>query len=280
MGIENPLSLLYEQYTNGALTIRELEARIFEYVLKSCDDEYGLYFRCRSERIDFLCWFYPRMQGLIERYKQAYSSFDAYVASTLRYSYRSYKARRKKHAFAENACWNASNSGLVSCDSGIMYDDIETIPVNYEIKSPKYVLLILLKSYYYVSDEMVYKAASAMGMPPEVLGKMIDTLHALQIGKIERVQRLVSAAHCLYYRCLNYERQLAGKIENPQARDLVLQRLEKGRQRLENMRKRLKSMRIEATNSDLAKLLGVPKGTIDSRLALIKSKLAANKLDF
>jgi hypothetical protein len=279
MGAENPLSLLYEQYTSGYLTVRELESRIFEYVLESCNEEYGLYFKHRSERIDFLCWFYPRMQGLIKRYEQTCSSFDAYVASTLRFSYRSYKERRKRYAAAENACWNASSSDLTSCDSETAYD-VEAMPCKYKIKSPKYVLLVLLKSYYYVSDELVHKAAAALDMTPEILGKRIDTLHALQMKKIEKMQKLVSTAHCLYYRCLNYEKQLANKIENPQLCGLILQRLERGRRRLENIRKRLKSMRIEATNSDLAKLLGVPKGTIDSRLALIKNKLSANELDF
>ncbi|MDR0409003.1 MAG: hypothetical protein LBH18_01195 [Spirochaetaceae bacterium] len=283
MNIENPLSFLYEEYRDGNLTSRDLEARIFRHIMESCDDEYGLYFRCRSDRIDFLCWFYPRMRGIIERYNQNYSSFDAYVASTLYYSYRSYKERRKRHAAAENACWKASNSGSLVCESETpeaMCEESETPSGNYKIKSPKYVLLILLKSYYYVSDALINKAASALNMTPEDLGKMVDTLHELQIEKIERRRRLVSASHCLYNRCLNYERQLASKIENVQVCNSLVQRLERSRRRLTNMRERLKYTRIEATNSDLAKLLGVPKGTIDSRLATIKSKMSANDFDF
>jgi DNA-directed RNA polymerase specialized sigma24 family protein len=117
-------------------------------------------------------------------------------------------------------------------------------------------------------------------MPPEVLGKMIDTLHGLQMEKIERHRKLVSMTHSLYYRCLSYERQLVNKIENTPTSDLLSRRLARSRQRLVNVRKRLKSMRIEATNSDLAKLLGIPKGTVDSRLAAIKNKLSVNELDF
>jgi hypothetical protein len=161
-----------------------------------------------------------------------------------------------------------------------VYQEAETPPGAYRVKSPKYALLLLLKSYYYVSDELADKAARALGMDIKVLGGMIDTLYNLQLKKIMRLRRLANAVHCLYFRCLDYERQLSSRHENPQIRTLISRRLESGRARLANMRNRLKSMRIEATNSSLAKLLGVPKGTIDSRLASIKSKLTASELQF
>ncbi|MDR2660131.1 MAG: hypothetical protein LBC27_09150 [Spirochaetaceae bacterium] len=280
MGLEGYLSQLYKQYKAGAMTMRKFEACIFKHILDSRGNDYGLYFKCRSERIDFLCWFYPRMHGIVERYEQGYSSFDAYVASTIRYSYRSYKERKRRRSASENACWNASNMDMEVCYPEKIYEDEEELYNKYTVKSPKHILLVLLKSYYYVSDRLVNKVASALDMSPEVLGRMIDTLHGLQLEKIERLNKLVSATHCLYYRCLSYERQLANQIENPQYHDLLLKRLERSRQRLSNMRERLKSIRIEATNSDLAKVLGVPKGTIDSRMAVIKNKLSANNLNF
>jgi hypothetical protein len=166
------------------------------------------------------------------------------------------------------------------CEPEKIYEDEEELYDKYTVKSPKYILLVLLKSYYYVSDRLVNKVASALDISPEVLGRMIDTLHGLQLEKIERLNKLTAATHRLYYRCISYDRQLANQIENPQYHGLLLRRLERGRQRLSNMRKRLKSMRIEATNSDLAKVLGVPKGTIDSRMATIKNKLSANNLNF
>jgi hypothetical protein len=37
-------------------------------------------------------------------------------------------------------------------------------------------------------------------------------------------------------------------------------------------------MRIEATNSELSEVMGIPKGTIDSRWALIKSEQRLTKV--
>jgi DNA-directed RNA polymerase specialized sigma24 family protein len=278
---DGPLSNFYQRYKAGNMTARDLEAGIFEYFLSNYSNQYGLYFRNRCERIDFLCWAYPRMRNAIERYDSAYASFDAYVASTIRYSYRNYKSREKKRAAMENACWNASGDGGQEVrEQEAVYQDTEIPPGAYRVKSPKRALLVLLKSYYYVSDELVRKAARVLGMTPEVLGGMIDTLYGLQLEKIMRLRRLANAVHSLYFRCLDYERQLSDSHENPQISALLSRRLERGRARLANMRNRLRSTRIEATNSSLAKLLGVPKGTIDSRLAFIKNKLSGNQLRF
>jgi DNA-directed RNA polymerase specialized sigma24 family protein len=260
------------------MTAREMEAGVFKYVLESCGDEYGLYFKDRGERADFLCWFYPRMRNAIARYDSRRASFDAYVASTIRYSYRNYRRLGKSRDMSEHAFWSAN--GGEAAASGPEPDGDETPSGAYRITSPKYAQLVLLKSFYYVSDELVCKAASVMGVTPEILGEMIDKLHQLQLKKITRLRKLINAAHCQYFRCLKYENQLAGGYENTQMNELLSRRLERGRRRLANMRLRLKSTRIEATNRDLAKVLGVPKGTIDSRLACIRNKMSGNTLEF
>jgi hypothetical protein len=157
------------------------------------------------------------------------------------------------------------------------YEEAE-LPVDYRVEEPNYILLMLLKSFYYVTEEMLYKAAPTIGIGHEILGNMVDTLHCLQSKKIEKLGQLIRYSHSLYYRCINYERQLIEKRESWPLYGLVSRRLEQGRRRLVSLREQLKSTRIEATNNDLAKVLGIPKGTIDSRWAQIKSNLAHNEL--
>jgi hypothetical protein len=260
--------------------VRDLEAGIFEYILESCNNEYGLYFKNRSERIDFLCWFYPRLRPIIERYDDEYATFDAYVAATLRYAYKFNKVRLKKQIAMEEVCWNACNNGLSVDDDAGENENEDEPSEKVQLSSPKNALLVLLKSYYYVSDKLLHKASLALGIKLDVLGGMIDALHRLRMKKIEKLQKLSNSVHALYYRCINYEKQLADGCEDAYRQEMLSRQLERGKQRLVEMRKRLKTMHIEATNSDLAKVLGVPKGTIDSRLAAIKHKFSKNELDF
>jgi hypothetical protein len=48
--------------------------------------------------------------------------------------------------------------------------------------------------------------------------------------------------------------------------------LEKSKLRIKALRKRLGAIRLDATNRQVAEILGVPKGTVDSSLYAIKSR--------
>ncbi|MDR2097344.1 MAG: hypothetical protein LBP37_02365 [Spirochaetaceae bacterium] len=278
MSEDRPLTFFYRLYEAKGINARELETKLFKHFMNSFDYRYGLYFGSKDEKIDFLCWFYPIMRRAIERYNDVKSSFDAYMASMIRFSYQDYRDRKRRRVAEENNYYKTAESEAAVCDPEADYEKKEMLSGNYQIGEPNYILLVLLKSYYYVSDELLSKAAPVIGIEPEILGKMVDTLRCLQFKKIERLQKLIRYTHCLYYRCIKYEGLLAEKAENWPLRNVFSRRLEHGRQRLFTMRERLKSTRIEATNNDLAKVLGVPKGTIDSRWTLIKSKLAQNSL--
>jgi hypothetical protein len=278
MSDASQMALLYRRYVDGNLSRHELEAGIFKHALDSPNGRYGLVFDNQGDRIDFLCWLYPSLRRAIDRYDSRLASFDAYIAVTLRYSFRYYKRRRWRRSVAEIDCWNARNDETYVCEPEIGYEAGDRMYAGCSSDSQKHILLVLLKSFYYVSDSLVDKAAATIGMSPEALGGMVDMLRHLQLKKIERLQKLSGTAHCLYYRCLNYEKKLSEKSENTNFIRLISRRLDKGRRRLENIRKRLRAMRIEATNSELSEVMGIPKGTIDSRWALIKSEQRLTKV--
>ncbi|MDR0663733.1 MAG: hypothetical protein LBF80_06635 [Spirochaetaceae bacterium] len=278
MSDDYPLTAFYRRYKAKEIGARELEAYMFKHFLDSFDCKYGLYFASKDDRTDFLCWFYPVMRRAIDRYDEGVSSFDAYVATTLRFAYKSYRQKKKNHADAENSYRETLDRELMLYDPGPAYEDTVELPSNYHATEPNYILLVLLKSYYYVSEELLYKAAPAVGIGYEILCNMVDTLHCLQFKKIEKLRRLIRYSHSLHYRCINYERQLAEKKESWPLYGQVSRRLEQGRRRLINLREQLKFTHIEATNNNLARVLGIPKGTIDSRWAQIKNKMAHNNL--
>jgi hypothetical protein len=105
---------------------------------------------------------------------------------------------------------------------------------------------------------------------------MVDRLHGVRLKKEESRKRLADAAHCQYYRNLFYERRLSFQYKDTEAYCRFSRRLDRGRQRLERLRVRMRALRMEATNAEVAALLGIPKGTVDSRVSLIKSRLSSN----
>jgi DNA-directed RNA polymerase specialized sigma24 family protein len=246
---------------------------IFNYILNSRAGEYGLFFRNDGDRADFLCWLYPRLLNSIRNYRKDGGTFDAYIATVVRYSCREYNSLNERKSLAENIYLmdRAHESEAREPEEVYGQEESDTPAV----LSPEQMLVVMLKSYYFVTDELLYKAAPVIGIDADVLGGMIDTLHRLRLKKEAQAAKLTSNIHRLYYRCLEHEKRMEIKFEDKTVCAGISARIERIRARMGRMRKRLKAMRLEATNKEVAEVLGIPKGTVDSRLAVIKSKAAS-----
>jgi FixJ family two-component response regulator len=69
-----------------------------------------------------------------------------------------------------------------------------------------------------------------------------------------------------------YEKRLSYLPENSSACINMKLRLEKARKRLERMRNRLAGIRTDPTNRQVAEVIGVSKGSVDSGLHALKKK--------
>jgi DNA-directed RNA polymerase specialized sigma24 family protein len=267
------MTLFYRQYKKKHIDENGLAACIFNYILSSRSNEYGLFFRNGGDRADFLCWLYPRLLNSIRNYRKDGGTFDAYIATVVRYSCREYNSLNERAYLAENIySMDCARESEAREPEEAYEQEASGAPAGL---SPAQMLVVMLKSYYFVTDELVSKAAPVIGIDADVLGGMIDTLHRLRLKKEAQAAKLTSGIHRLYYRRLEYEKRIEAKFEDKTVCSAISARVERIRLRMDRMRKRLKAMRLEATNKEVAEVLGLPKGTVDSRLAIIKSKTAA-----
>jgi hypothetical protein len=267
---ELPFDSYLEDYYQGNLQKKELEGRIFKYIL---DNSHRFHLRRweRDECIDFLCWFYPRLSRAIDRYVYTGASFDAYIGSMIRWSAKEYMIIERDHRVIEDSCWDLHAAEMeVQSPEG---EYLESPPKPFKrVSNPRQALVLLLKSYHYVSEDFIARAAPAIGVPKETLICMIDTLRQRRLDRDEELRGLQERIQSQYYRCVTFERRIA--ISSPGSARLIklTKRLEKARRRLAVMRSRLRLIRAEASNRQVAEVLGVPKGTIDSNLYAVKSR--------
>jgi hypothetical protein len=265
------LTFFYRRFQKKQIDENGLAVCIFKYILGSRNSEYGLFFKNCEDRADFLCWLYPRLLNSIRNYRKNGGTFDAYIATVIRYGYREYNWLDSGRDPVGSVYCECSARELEAHDTEEIYES-EEVAVQYGGFSPNQMLIVLLKSYYFVTDALLRKAAPAIGLAPEALGAMIDNLHNLRLKKEACAEKLTSNIHALYYRRISYEKQLEIKFEDETLRASISTRITRIRERMGRMRKRLKAMRLEATNREVAEVLGIPKGTVDSRLSAIKNK--------
>jgi DNA-directed RNA polymerase specialized sigma24 family protein len=266
------MTLFYRRYKQKHIDESGLAACIFNHILNNRGVEYGLFFRNGGDLADFLCWLYPRLLNSIRNYRKEGGTFDAYIATVARYSCREYNSLNERACLAENIySMDCVHESETREPEEAYEQELSDTPVGL---SPAQMLVVMLKSYYFVTDELVSKAAPIIGIDADALGGMIDTLHRLRLKKEARAAKLASNIHRLYYRRLEHEKSIETKFEDKTVCAAISARIELIRLRMDRMRKRLKSMRLEATNKEVADVLGVPKGTVDSRMSVIKSKAA------
>jgi hypothetical protein len=324
MNDEHSLNGLLKRYREGALGKKQLESRLFQYVLRNhrC---FGLARWDEGTRIDYLCWLYPRISRAIERYRDDGVSFDAYIGTVVRLNAREYHITAMKHTITEYACWSnraLEANELAAGDTeapygtayGAVYDadvpdgtsygaearddtpygakaadstpygvkapygavcaeaDGEVVPPPFkQVQNPQQTLILLLKSYYFLSEDYINRAAPALGLERNHLMYLVDELRGLREEQEDAIRALQKRVQVQFYRSISFEYKLRALDENTACYQQMLRRLERSKGRLKSLRKRLKNTRIGASNRQIATVLGLPKGTVDSNLFAVKS---------
>jgi len=269
------MSDLYQWYISGNMSKKDFEGRIFQYLLDNFE-KYSAFDGSKNHWNEFISWLYPRIVRAIDLYRDMGSSFDAYITSLIQNASKEYRCREADHRITEYICWKARAEERMVCESEVEYPEVrKEVSIPEEIK-PRQVLLLLLKSYYFVSDEFVKKVASAIDMETEVVLNMVEELRDLRSKREIEILELRDRLYCQHYRCLAYQKRMNAAQRGTRYYEKMKGRYERARQRFFAMKKRLGKMRLDASNRMIADVMGIPKGTVDSCLFAMKNYLLSN----
>jgi len=275
------LNNLYTQYADGTIGRKEFEGMIYKIIIRD-QRRYNLNRWKQEESDDFISWLYPRIHSAIDLYKDKGSSFEAYMNSIIRWSAKQYRRNTADNSITEYAAWAARISDqYVHQEEPDYAEEKNRIPESAKqqaiiadtenIKNSRQLLILILKCYYFVSDDFLEKIAPKAGISKENLKEMIDRLSVIRTKREEDLRNMRESIYSQFYRCMVYEKKLSLLPENSISASRMELRLEKARQRLESMRNRLSKIRTDATNSQIAKVIGISKGAVDASLHYLKA---------
>jgi DNA-directed RNA polymerase specialized sigma24 family protein len=263
-----------ERYRNGELSRRDLEGKIIENILYF-PRKFYLYDIRQDERIDFLAWFYSRLSRATENYRSGIASFTAYIMSLVRYSAREYQRREVEHRCIERIYWEAAAKDMaVHSEEPAYWDEEERFSEIGEkpVANPRQALILLLKSYNMVSDEFIARAAPALGIDSNKLFHLVEELRGMRFNRDAEIRAFRDRISSQFFRCQSFARQMLAAPEGSPRRLILQQRLARAEQRLENMKNYFKGFKSGASNRQIAEILGIPKGTVDSNLYAAKKR--------
>jgi hypothetical protein len=260
----------------GDLPKKIFEGRIFKHLLGNFE-RFRIFDGNMEKWSDFLSWLYPRFARAIDLYRNLGSSFDAYITGLVNSAAREYRCRESDHNVTEYVCWRAKAEETILFENEPEYlEERKDISLPDDL-NPRQILFLLLKSYFFVSNEFVEQVAKAIRMNVSEVQALIDELRKRRSEKEAGIMDLRERIHCQHYRCLTYEKRMINAQPGTEHYEKMRKRFERAKKRYRTMRKRLAGMRMSASNRMIADVLGIPRGTVDSSLFAIKNRLASQR---
>jgi RNA polymerase sigma factor (sigma-70 family) len=260
------LNCMLKDYTAGRIDRKELEGKIFIYIRTHPRRFFPSQWN-EDNCSDFISWMYPRISKAVDRYKEKGASFDAYIFTMIRLSAKEYGLRKKEHRIIEKTWWTTKALEMEVCE-----EEEPQYMAPEKVSNPRQVLMLLLKSYNYLSEDHLSRLAPALGLTKEELCHMVDKLRILRLHRDEDIRSFTERVHGQFYRCLTFEKRLQAAGVHSSHWHKMKKCLEKARKRLASMRRHLSEIRMEASNKQVAKIMGIAKGTVDSNLYEVRHK--------
>jgi biotin operon repressor len=142
------------------------------------------------------------------------------------------------------------------------------------VSNPRQVLMLLLKSYCFLSDDFISRIAPALGMDREKIARLVMEMRDLRAEREQEIHDLRERVHTQFYRCRSFQFRAEAAPANSARRQHYLECLKRGAQRLASMRRTLYTLHMDASNQEIAEVLGISKGTVDASLFALKRSYA------
>ena len=274
---DRPLSDYFCLFKNGTINRKELEGKIYHYLLSN-PGRYNIFQKNDDRWSDFLSWLYSRLSRAVDIYKETGSSFDAYITGLIHGAAKEYRSREADHSYTEYVCWQARAEEMKLFESEPEYFKPLKMKISPDDLNPRQLLFLLLKSYYCATDEMVSYVAKINRLQKEDIRKMIDEIRVKRMDKELEYKELQERLHLQYHRCLSYQKRLSHAQPGTDYHFVLGDRLKRAKKRFASMKIRLGKIRQTASNRLIAEILGIPLGTVDSGLSSLKNRLSNNLL--
>ena len=274
------LNSLVAYYQNTGLGLAEivkrLSMRIYNYPSgkrQADEDDCG----------EFYLFFYPRLLRTLEHFQDRGKPFEWYFNSVLRWHYKVYCSRKYKDqanwAIARNVLfWELPEEGMpLSVPALSPGGNVKIIPIDCfrgsrESTWRKRILFLALKNARHLDDSAVSWIVDLTGVAEEHLMAMVERLRANLYKRELRLHKLYGRQNRIFTKIFLLQRDLLWEVD-PQIKADIALSLCALRTTLRTLQNKIRRVRLHPSNREIAELLEIPKGTIDTSLYWLRRQL-------
>ena len=233
---------------------------------------------------DFLCFFYPKIPHLFGRFSYQGKPFVHYLMVTVKMQFRSFQAQRRKEdarriflEFHKSVLppWSPPHVLRTAPSSHIRkkVEQVFGISGQEPVSNTTYrrrLLFLIMKEALKIDSETVEYVAAVTGYEESWLYNCIQKLKSKMKQKCERIDTLRLKRNRYYLRVCTLHTQLTRAVHTIERQDLC-NTLKNVKRLLMDTIDELSRVPTTPTHRDIAMILGVPKGSVDSGLYYLKN---------
>jgi hypothetical protein len=248
-----------------------------------------------DECSEFFCFFYPKIAGLVRRFVYRGKPFEAFLRVTMKWQLRTFSSRRsydrlREQVLSDDSFWatevaegwgdgdtkdDTSSYGTLRVDPAarrILKIDSNDRICDRVIR--RRFLFLVLAGAATITRRMIRRAAQLTGDDPEWLEARIEELRRRLLDRSRRIKELRERRNTHFFRIYCIQEQI-GLSPEVTSRRLLARAMAKEQRRLAATLDEISRIPATPTHRDIAEILGVPKGSVDSGLFYLRNALSA-----
>ena len=281
------LTIMLTAYRKGNLAKREVVEAVSLFVYRFPLKAYRWK---EDECSDFFSFFFPKIENIIETFQMRGVPFEAYLIKTLRLQIKTFAAKRiadeiymkliKNREFWPYEKIIESSSCLETSESYNRHTSF-IISVVEKILSPcgtiecrdktlkKRALMLVLKKSRVVSPEDIEALSPMLGCSERWLSSSIAILREKLDEKNEKRKIMEERRNRRFLRlCVLHEQFYT--CDNCEKRNQLYSDIARTKAYMENLKTRIEQLSDEPTHQEIAEIMNLPKGSVDSGLFYLK----------
>ena len=232
---------------------------------------------------EFLLFMMEKMERIINRFTYCGASFETYIGNVLTWQVKTFISEKQQYMARELLYYRTLEGApdtSVYVEERFDQSDCTEPPVctgNIWGKNPESVILIhTLLHAGSCSDTLLQKIAKATSLPYERLLDMVRKVISCNDSSAERQRSNIEKCNIIYVRKLEIQILLAREIPGSGKYCRMLQKLRAVDEKLVRQRRRAQAALPGTPYEIIAGILGIPVGTVASKLHYSRKRLAAS----
>jgi len=247
---------------------------ILRYQYKMDDDERG----------DFFCFFYPKIPGLIKRFKYYGTPFDGYLNKTIRWNIKAYRSEKSKYISRQKASFKEPFY-LVTPE--IDFTEINKTPLSLSDTARKAlrlkkkekklsdtikqrILYIYLIEANYIDERLTEGIVQITGYNKKWLDSCNEKLRIKVERRLERIKSIKNRRNSAFFKFHILQEKIKFAENENEKKELETE-ISNLKDKVYKMNKTISKAPTRPTHKDIAEVLNIPQGSIDSGIYYIKT---------